>query len=206
MTSEEYLEFERASLKDRHMLWRGEIFLMSGASRQHVKISGNIHRHIHVAFDGRECEVMQSDMRVKNHRSGSYFYPDVVATCESPKYEDDTCDTLLNPQVIIEVLSKSTESFDRGAKFKDYQSLESVREYVLVSQKQMHVERFTRTSDSTWEYWSAIDADSVLELNSIDCKIQLRDIYAKVEFPDLDVAGDLKVIEERVKYEMPQQE
>ena len=99
---------------------------------------------------------MQSDMRVKNERTGSYFYPDVVATCENPKFEDDTFDTLLNPQVIIEVLSKSTEAFDRGAKFRDFQLLESVKEYVLVSQQQMLVERFTRTSDSTWEYWSGI--------------------------------------------------
>jgi len=151
--------------------------------------------------------VMQSDMRVKNERTGSYFYPDVVATCENPKFEDDKFDTLLNPQVIIEVLSESTEAFDRGAKFRDYQFLESVKEYVLVSQKQMHVERFTRTSDSpasdsTWEYWSGSDADSVLELNSIACRILLRDIYAKVDFNPKE-NDDLKVIEEKAEFRVP---
>ena len=213
LTSAEYLEMERAS-EHRNIFWRGDIFAMSGATRQHVKIAGNIFRRIHVAFDENDCEVMQSDMRVKNERTDSYFYPDVVATCKSPKFEDDTFDTLLNPQVIIEVLSDSTEAFDRGDKFQDYKRLESLSDYVLVSQKKVLVERFTRlpaadaSSASTWTYWSSEDPEAVLELESIDCKILLKDIYSKVDFapeedgPD-DTEGkqdDLKVVEEKAKF------
>ena len=125
---------------------------MSGAKRPHILIVGNTHTAINVQLQDRPCEAYMADMRVKNHRTGSYFYPDVSATCESPKFEDEEFDTLLNPQVIIEVLSESTEKFDRVQKFDDYKLLESVKEYVLISQKRMHVERFTRQTESTWEY------------------------------------------------------
>lgn len=203
MSPTEYLAFERAA-QERHIYWRGEAFNMSGASRQHVKIAGNINRRIHQAFDDSDCEVMQSDMRIKNHRTGSYFYPDVVATCKSPKFEDDTFDTLMNPQVIIEVLSKLTEAFDRGEKFRDYQQLDSLKEYVLVSQNKMYVERYTRSSDSTWEYWTAQSLDATLNLDSIKVQILLADIYSKVEFqPDDEEDGELKVIEEPFPYRVP---
>ena len=145
-------------------------------------------------------------MRVKNERTGSYFYPDVVATCEQPKYEDNELDTLINPQVVIEVLSKSTELFDRGEKFADYQRLLSLKEYVLVSQHKVKVERYTRTGDSTWEYWSSSDQEAVLELASIDVQIPVKDIYAKVTLnPDEGNSDDqddelLKVVEKKLPY------
>jgi Uma2 family endonuclease len=203
MSPSEYLQFERGS-QEKHIYWRGEIFGMSGAKRQHIKIAGNIHRRIHQALDDSDCEVMIADQRVKNERTGSYFYPDVVATCESPKYEDDSLDTLINPQVVIEVLSKSTESFDRGEKFLDYQRLDSLKEYVLVTQNKMSVERYTRSGDSTWEYVSAESADDVLKLNTLGVEILLSDIYAKVEFEsEEDGEGELKVVEDRTPFSVP---
>lgn len=203
MTPMEYLAFERAS-HERHMYWRGEVFGMSGASRQHVKIAGNTFYQIRKAFDDSDCEVMQSDMRVKNHRTGSYYYPDIVATCQSPKFEDKEFDTLINPQVIIEILSKSTESFDRGAKFQDYQRLDSLKEYVLISQNTMCVERYTRSGDATWEYCTAKLPEDTLMLNSIDVQILLSDIYSKVEFEtEENNDGDLKVVEEKAEFRVP---
>ncbi len=146
---------------------------------------------------------MQSDMRVKNHRTGSYHYPDIVATCQSPKFEDNHLDTLMNPQVVIEVLSKSTVRFDRGAKFQDYQRIDSLKEYVLISQDKMHVERFTRSGDSTWEYETASLPEDVLALNSIGVKILLKDIYSKIKF-DPEAQEGFKVVEQRFPYDVPE--
>jgi Uma2 family endonuclease len=188
LTTAEYLEIERAAATDRSILWRGEMFAMGGASRAHNLITMKFARHIDVAFDGRECEVYSSDMRVKNQRSESYLYPDVVATSESPKFEDDTFDTLLNPQVIVEVLSKSTEHFDRGAKFEDYKQLASLKEYVLVAQDQMLVHCYTLETDSTWKYWSSNNHNDSLRLDSIDCTIALSKIYEKIDFDESDDA------------------
>ena len=147
---------------------------------------------------------MFSDMRVKNERTGSYFYPDVPATCESSKFEDDMFDTLINPQVVIEVLSKSTEKFDRAGKFHDYQQLASLKQYVLIAQDKVLVERFTRSGESTWEYWSSGDMDGVLEMMPIDCSICIADIYVRVEFPPADADGDhLNVVGGKPEYQLP---
>jgi len=207
MTSQEYLRLDRASQQERHIFWHGEMYAMSGARRTHVLLAGNVFYHIRHAFEGRDCQVMQSDMRVKNERTGSYFYPDVVATCEEPKYEDKELDTLLNPQVVVEVLSKSTEAFDRGEKFEDYQRLLSLKEYVLVSQHKIHVERFSRTSESTWEYWTSTDPNASLQLSSIDVQITIKDIYAKVVLNEDESNGEsngddntLTVVEEKSPY------
>jgi len=171
-TAAEYLEAERAGT-DRCILFRGEAYVMTGATQAHNLIAGNTLTAIKVQLQDRPCEAYMADMRVKNLRTGSYFYPDVVATCESPKFEDEQFDTLMNPQVIIEVLSDSTEKFDRGLKFDDYQLLESVREYVLMSQTRMHVERFTRQTETTWEYKSSKNPDDTLKLNS-DLQTQMN--------------------------------
>ena len=203
MSAAEYLQAERAS-SERNIFWGGEVFAMTGATREHNLIAGNAFTEIKVQLKTRPCESYMADMRVKNVRTGSYFYPDIVATCEESKFEDGTLDTLLNPQVIIEVLSKSTEAFDRGRKFEDCQLLDSLKEYILNSQDRMLVERFTRQTESTWEYCSSSNPDDTLVLNSIQCRIELAAIYAKVEFPDPDASDDgeenLKVIEEKAQF------
>lgn len=192
MTSAEYLEADRNSDK-RSIFFRGEMFAMTGARRPHILIAGNLVTVLNNQLHGSSCEVYVNDMRVKNNRTGSYFYPDLSVTCESPKFEDGEFDTLVNPQVIIEVLSESTESFDRGLKFDDYQLLESVKDYVLITQQHMQVERFTRQTESTWEYWSAKKPDDVLNLASINCQIKLADIYNRIDFD----SDDLKVVERK---------
>jgi len=143
ITPDEYLRLERKS-EIRSEYFRGEIFAMTGASRFHNLICANVLSQIHRQFEGRACEVYQSDMRVKVSSTGLYTYPDIVATCNLPQFEDEAVDTLLNPQTIIEVLSDSTEAYDRGTKFGHYRNIESLQDYVLISQNMCRIERFSR--------------------------------------------------------------
>lgn len=181
ISPEEYLKIERAS-EIRHEYYNGEMFAMSGATRVHNIIAGNICRRFLEQFDERDCEAYQSDMRVKVSETGLYTYPDVVVTCDGPQLEDDELDTLLNPRVIVEVLSKSTEDYDRGTKFEWYRRLPSLQDYLLVAQAKIHVEHFHRQPDDRWilEEFDSLDRTVVLE--SSDCAIRIGDIYSKVSF------------------------
>ena len=179
-TPQEYLILERAS-EIRHEYLDGEIFEMAGANKRHNLISINIIRMIGNQILDRECSVYGSDMRIRIPATETYTYPDVVGLCEPEEFEDETEDNLLNPALIIEVLSKTTEAYDRGAKFAYYQSIESFREYVLITQEPFRVEQFVRKDTSMWTYFEFRLADDVVQLSSIDCKLGLRDIYHKVE-------------------------
>ncbi len=181
MTPTEYLEFERAS-EIRHEYFRGEVFAMSGASRNHNRLTVNLAGEFHAALKQSPCEIFASDMRVKVSATGLYTYPDIVGTCEQPQFEDKHLDTLLNPQLVIEVLSDSTETYDRGRKFRQYRSLESLKDYVLVSQQQPSVELYSRRDDGTWVLRPVIDLQESVTLPSIGVTLQLADIYARVEF------------------------
>jgi Uma2 family endonuclease len=181
LTPEQYLAIERAA-QTRSEYYRGEMFAMVGASRKHNLIAGNIFRRISEQFDGRPCEVYQTDMRVKVSVKGLYTYPDVVATCDEPKFEDGQTDTLLNPLVIVEVLSPSTEAWDRGKKIEHYRTLESLREYVLVTQDRVFVEKFARDADGQWTLSDCRTIDQTLVLQSITCRVHLSEIYARIEF------------------------
>lgn len=183
LTPAEYLEFERGS-EAKHEYYKGEIFAMAGTSRRHSLIAGNIFGLIHKQFKGRPCEVHQTEMRVKINATGLYTYPDIVAVCGKPEFEDAELDVLLNPLVIVEVLSKSTEFYDRKQKFAHYKSVASVSTYVLVSQSQPLVERLVRQPDEQWLLWSSNQLDSELVLEDIDCRLSLRDIYSKIDFDD----------------------
>lgn len=181
LTSEEYLAKERrAEYKSEY--FKGEMFAMSGASREHNLIAGNVNAEAHNQLRDRPCEVYQSDMRVKVSRTGLYTYPDVVIVCGQPQFEDAEVDTLLNPTVLFEVLSETTEDYDRGKKFGHYRTLPSLREYVLVSQDKCHVEQFTRQPDNRWILWETDDLEAVLNLSSVGCKLKLNEVYAKVTF------------------------
>jgi Uma2 family endonuclease len=181
MTVEQYLAFERAS-ETRHEFLNGEVFALAGASRKHNIIGGNVYASLHSLLRKRPCEVYQNDMRVKIRRKGHYAYPDIVVVCGTAKFEDDKQDTLLNPTVIVEVLSPSTEIYDRGMKFQYYRTVESLQEYVLISQDQIQIEHFTRQNDGLWLLSDLNRIDVALELPSIECKVPLADIYEKVEF------------------------
>jgi Uma2 family endonuclease len=181
-TPQEYLALERrAAFKSEYL--DGQIFAMAGASRAHNLVTGNIGRLLGTQLRDRECEVYASDMRVCVSETGLYTYPDVVAVCGTPEFQDDELDVLLNPTLIVEVLSPSTQSYDRTKKFDHYRSLESLQEYVLVSQDEVRVERFTR-SGGAWSMSVSSRLGETVRLSSIGCDVPLNEIYAKVAFPE----------------------
>jgi len=179
LTSAEYLALERkAEFKSEY--FAGEMFARAGASRQHNLIAANIIRTLGNQLLERNCNVYPSHMRVKISKINKYTYPDVVVACGEEQFEDEQNDTLLNPAVIIEILSESTEAYDRGKKFEHYQSLESLAEYLLVSQDPYRMEQYIRQDESTWTYSEFHHAEDVVQLRTIDCELALKDVYAKV--------------------------
>lgn len=177
-TPEEYLASERkATVKSEYL--QGQIMAMSGASLAHTRIIADIVTELNIQLRGRTCEVISNDMRVKTGAKGAYFYPDVVVFCGEPEFEDNVFDTLLNPVLVIEVLSPSTEVFDRGEKFAQYQELLSLREYILVSQDRIRVEQY-RLMKMQWVATEFQRYEDVLPLISVDCELPLRDIYRRV--------------------------
>ncbi len=191
-TPEQYLALERkAEYKNEYM--NGQIYAMSGASRWHNLITGNLAAELHAQLRGRPCEAYISDMRVKVSLTGMYAYPDVVAVCGEPLSEDRHRDTLINPNVIIEVLSVATEANDRGEKFAHYRRLDSLMEYVLVAQDKVLVEHYARHGDNggQWILTVISDSDGALHLASIGCDVALQDIYDRVEFPSSDEAATI---------------
>jgi len=181
-TPEEYLALERkAEYKSEYL--NGFIFAMAGASREHDRIAVNVIAGIHAQLRGRPCEVFSSDMRVKVSPTGLYTYPDTSVLCGEARFEDTEVDTLLNPSVIVEVLSESTEAYDRGKKFAHYQSLESLTDYVLIAQDEARVEHFVRQGEQ-WLLTVTSDLNAVLRLASIGCELPLREIYDRVKFPE----------------------
>ena len=180
LTPEEYLAWERkADIKHEYL--RGEIIAMSGASYQHTIITMNISGELYIQLKGTACTVHTNDMRVRTSPETSYFYPDVVVVCDKPRFEDNAFDTLLNPIILVEVLSPSTEAYDRVEKFKHYQQLTSLQEYILVSQDEVGVERYRRQG-TEWQPTEFRSLTDVLSLTSIDCELSLDDIYRRVEF------------------------
>ena len=178
LTPEEYIASERkATLKSEYR--NGEIFAMSGASLAHTRITVDIATELNIQMRGKGCEVITSDMRVKTGPKGAYFYPDVVVFCGEPQFEDNVFDTLLNPILVVEVLSPSTEMFDRGEKFAHYQELMSLREYILVSQDRIRVEQY-RLIKTQWVQTEFHRQEDVMSLVAIGCKLRLQDIYRRV--------------------------
>ncbi len=181
ISREEYLANERDSTTKNEYL-DGHIYAMAGASREHNIITVNISTILNLQLREKPCEVYANDMRLKVTATGLYTYPDVAVACNQPQFEDSHLDTLLNPTIIFEVLSDSTEAYDRGEKFAHYRRIESLKEYVLVAQDQIRIEHFLRHGDQ-WLLTELNSMDKVLRLNSIDCELPLRDIYAKIIFP-----------------------
>ncbi|HUS13738.1 MAG TPA: Uma2 family endonuclease [Chloroflexia bacterium] len=179
-TPEEYLALERAAPTKSEYL-DGTMFAMAGASRQHNTITANLVRHLGNQFAGGPCRVYVSDMRVKVAATGLYTYPDVAAVCGREEFADAQADTLLNPTVIFEVLSPSTEAYDRGLKFAHYWRLASLTDYVLVAQDRVRVEHFTRHG-AGWYVTEITSLDAALQLDSVGCALPLGAIYQNVEF------------------------
>ena len=180
MTPEEYLAWEREA-ETKHEYLDGQVFDMAGASRQHSLIVVNLASELRARRRGSPCAVHSSDLRVQAEETGLYTYPDVVVACGQPRFADQKEDTLLNPKMIVEVLSPSTETNDRTWKWAHYRRLGSLAEYVMVSQVRYHVEQFLRQPDGAWLFREYTDAESVLRLPSLGCEIPLSEIYALVE-------------------------
>jgi Uma2 family endonuclease len=181
-TPKEYLALERKA-EHRSEYLSGQIYAMTGASREHNRIAVNLTRELSTALRGRPCEVFASDMRVKVSPTGLYTYPDVVVVCGEARFEDREVDTLLNPTLIVEVLSDSTEAYDRGQKFAHYRRLETLSDYVLIAQDRVLVEHFVRDGER-WIMREIREPDGWLVLEAIGCEVSLRDIYERVELPD----------------------
>lgn len=181
LTPLEFLEFERKA-EEKHEYLDGEIFAMSGAKRNHNKITINLSGLIWQHLKGKDCESYSNDMRVFVPRSGLYTYPDLVVVCGEPQFQDDVHDTLLNPVMLIEVLSDSTEGYDRGRKFQHYRSIESLDEYVLVSQNDARIEKYIKQGDGFWVLSEAVGLDSEITLDAISCTMPLAEVYDKINF------------------------
>lgn len=183
LTPAEYLAIERAA-DVKSEFYNGEMFAMSGASYAHTLIKDNIAGELRAALKGGPCRTLSSDMRVLVSATGLYTYPDVVVVCGTPQFTDAQLDTLLNPRVIIEVLSDSTARYDRTTKFRHYQQVPSLLEYVLVAQDEPLVERFVRQTDDTWSFKVFADPAGAFALATVDASIQLAEVYRGVELPD----------------------
>jgi Uma2 family endonuclease len=184
LTPEEYLEFERKS-ETKHEHFNGEIFAMSDAKRNHNKITTNLNGLVWQHLKGKSCENYSNDMRVFIPKTGLYTYPDIVVVCGEPQFQDNVFDTLFNPLLLIEVLSESTESYDRGKKFQHYRSIESLEEYVLVAQDEARIEKFVKSGDGFWVLSEAVGLGAEIEFSSIECCLALAEVYDKVNFADV---------------------
>lgn len=181
ISTEEYLRAEReAGTKSEYL--NGDVFAMAGASRAHNQITSNLVVSLAGKLSERPRSVYVSDMKVrtKTRETNKYSYPDVVVTCGDESFEDDKNDVLLNPLIIIEVLSESTEAYDRGLKFFHYQLIPSLRDYLLVTQDYCRVEHYQRRDDNQWVYSEYHSLDDEVKIATLDCSVSTAEIYRRV--------------------------
>ena len=183
LTPQQYLAQERKA-EFRSEYYKGEVFAMAGATLNHTLIKDNLAGETRNELKGRNCHVLTSDMRLLVSPTGLYTYPDIAIVCDQPQFEDDVLDTLLNPRIVIEVLSESTEKYDRGTKFEQYCEIKTLQEYILVSQVAPSIERFVRQPDGSWLLTAFRGLQNTFEYASIPVKIALAEIYSQVEFPE----------------------
>jgi Uma2 family endonuclease len=183
LSPEEYLAGERlAAVRSEYC--RGEIFAMAGASWEHTLIKDNLAGEARDQLKSGPCRVLTSDLRVKVKATGLYTYPDIVVVCDKPQFEDKVADTLLNPRVIVEVLSDSTEKYDRGSKFGHYRQVPSIQEYVLVAQDRPLAERYVRQPDNAWLLTEFTGLTATFAFATIPVKVAMADVYRDVDFPE----------------------
>jgi Uma2 family endonuclease len=182
LTPEEYLEIERRAER-KSEYFQGEMFAMAGASYAHVVIVGNLGRELGNRLEAGPCSVSLSDLRLRVAPNGLYTYPDVMVICGGPEFADDRTDTVVNPILIVEVLSESTQAYDRGKKFEQYRTLPSLREYLLVAQDAPRIEQWIRQPDDNWLRAETSGRDASIQLVSVDCLLPLTRIYNKIEWP-----------------------
>ena len=184
-TLEEYFALELASA-EKYEYFDGEVFAMSGASPEHEEVIGNLYTVLRQRARERGCRIFLSGLRVKVPSMPPYRYPDLTALCGAPRYERiGGIDALVNPSLIVEVLSPSTEAYDRGDKFTHYKSIESFTEYLLIAQHRPHVTHFVKQANNLWAHEEFNDLDDGLRLATLACELSLRELYEGIEFPPI---------------------
>lgn len=184
-TPQEYYVLERAA-DYKSEFFGGEIFAMAGSSTRHALVGSNLLGELHARLKGRRCRPYNSDQRIKVKATGLRTYPDVSVFCGRMEYDpdDDQRETAVNPAMLFEVLSESTEGYDRGTKSTHYRSIESLQAYVLVSQHTPHVEMIERQQDGTWRLTEATGLEATLRMPAIEIEMPLAELYAGVEFDE----------------------
>jgi len=179
MSPTEYLELERKAER-KSEYFQGEMFATAGASPRHGVIVLNVGAELRQHLKARPCIIYSSDVRLRVSPSGLYTYPDVMVVCGEPQFAGDQKDTVLNPNLIVEVLSDSTRDYDRGEKFQHYRTLSSLREYLTIAQDAPHIERWTRQPEDHWLLTEFSDLSQSVQLTSVDCDLSLTEVYDKV--------------------------
>lgn len=183
LTVAEYLAIEeKADYKSE--FFNGEMFAMAGASPTHCFVKENLSGELFAQLKGGPCRAVSSDMRVMVERTGLRTYPDLVIVCGTPEYDPENAHTLMNPTALVEILSPSTEKYDRGAKFRNYQQIPSLMEYVLVAQDEPVCDRYLRQADGSWALVSFVGLTETLAFTSVPVRIPMADVYAGVVFPE----------------------
>ena len=182
LTPEQYLAIERMA-ETKSEYYNGETFAIAGAREPRNMVITNVNAEFREQFRQRPCRSYSNDMRVRTV-GDLYAYPDVIAVCGEPRFLDGTRDTLLNPSVIVEVLSPSTEAYDRGRKFELYQSIDSLKEYLLLASDHLHADLYVRQPSGQWLLTSAGGLEDMIEIQSVDCRLKLADLYEKVDWSE----------------------
>ena len=188
LTPEEYLHRERTA-EYRSEYYRGETFAIAGASANHNLILSNCIQTLGQQLKKKPCRVYPSDLKVRVKATGLYAYPDLSIVCGQPELESKDGEVLLNPIAIVEVLSDSTEAYDRGKKFEHYRTIPSLRHYVLIAQDRYSIDCFSRQEDGTWSLSACQSLDSSVCLGSINCQLEINEVYDKVVFADSSTAN-----------------
>ena len=181
LTEAEYLERERLA-EFKSEFYDGEIFAMSGGTPPHSLIAANAIGELHGKLKGGSCNVYTSDLRLKIEATGLITYPDFSVVCGPVQFAEDTDDTVVNPTLVGKVLSDSSEAYDRGKKFENYRRMPSLREYLLISQKEARIELFSRREDGGWILRDAAGLDGALDLPSLNVTLALKEVFAGVQF------------------------
>ena len=180
LTAAEYLSFEREG-EERHEYYKGEMYAMSGASFKHNIIEDNLRGTLYTFLKGKKCRSFGSNLRIHIPQNTLYTYPDILIVCDEPKLSDEYFDTLLNPAVIIEILSPSTANYDRGAKFDLYREIESLKEYILIDSTTIHFVSYIKNPDSTWTLSESKNLNAPFFITTIGLQILLSEVYSGAE-------------------------
>lgn len=181
LTVQQYFALEETA-EMKHEYYRGSIYAMTGASARHNLIVANMIAMLHGQLRGSPCRVFPSDLRLKVEQTGLYTYPDISVICGTISFDEGRQDTVVNPTILIEVLSPSTENYDRGQKFEHYRTIRTLQEYIVVAQDRVHIEQYIRQDEHRWLLVDFLAVDQTVEIGAINCTLPLESVYEYVTF------------------------